>query len=392
MTDAAPIRLGIVAGEESGDLLAADLVRALAQRTGRPVELVGVGGRHLQALGLNPLFESAEIALMGLTAVLRNLPRLVRRIGQTARHIVRQRPDCLITVDSPAFSMRVAKKVRADDPSVPIVKYVCPSVWAWGPWRAKAMKPYIDHVLCLLPFEPAELERLGGPPGTFVGHPMAADPGLLAARAAQEARRRDGKAPTLLLLPGSRKAEIAGLLAPFGETVAALAERGIRPRLLLPTLPRLEQAVKDGVAGWAQRPEVTTDAVSKQHAFAMADAALAASGTVTLELALAKVPLVSVYRSDALVAWLGPKLITTWTASLPNLIADRVVVPEYFNRYIRPQAMARQLERLMAHTHERAAQRDGFQAVIDRLAVDRPAGVIAAEVVARAMGREPRPR
>ncbi|HRP78868.1 MAG TPA: lipid-A-disaccharide synthase, partial [Aquamicrobium sp.] len=154
MSAARPLRIGIVAGEESGDLLGADLIAALSRLTGRPVELVGVGGRHLGSAGLTPLFDGSEIALMGITAVLRDLPRLMRRIGQTASAIAAAKPDCLITIDSPDFSLRVARKVRAAAPKIPIIHYVCPSVWAWRPGRAPAMRAYVDRVLCVLPFEP----------------------------------------------------------------------------------------------------------------------------------------------------------------------------------------------------------------------------------------------
>ena len=177
MNAALPLKIGIVAGEESGDLLGADIVAALKAATGREVELVGVGGRHLRAHGLRPLFDAGDIALMGFSAVFRDLPRLVRRIGETARAIAAAAPDCLVTIDSPDFTLRVARKVRAANPDIPIVHYVCPSVWAWRPGRAAAMKPYVDHVLCILPFEPAELQRLGGPPGTFVGHRLTGDAG-----------------------------------------------------------------------------------------------------------------------------------------------------------------------------------------------------------------------
>ncbi len=145
--------------------------------SGRPIEIVGVGGHHLQGEGLKTLFDPAEIALMGFSAIVRDLPRLMRRIGKTARAIVEARPDCLVTIDSPEFGLRVARKVRAAAPAIPIVHYVCPSVWAWRPGRAPAMRPHVDHVLCLLPFEPAALERLGGPPGTFVGHRLTHEPG-----------------------------------------------------------------------------------------------------------------------------------------------------------------------------------------------------------------------
>ena len=205
-----PLKIGIVAGEESGDLLGADLVRALQRLSGREVQLVGTGGRHLQELGLSPLFDAGEIALMGISAVLRDLPRLIRRIGETARAVVAEKPDCLITIDSPDFTLRVAKKVRALDPSIPIVHYVCPSVWAWRPGRAPAMKPYVDHILCLLPFEGEALKRLGGPPGTYVGHRLTQDDGVKLARSMQDAPRdlSDACRKILLVLPGSRKGEV----------------------------------------------------------------------------------------------------------------------------------------------------------------------------------------
>ena len=170
MTDRGPLKIALVAGEESGDLLGADIVAALQAATGREVRLVGLGGRHLVRQGLVPLFDASEIAVMGLAAVVADLPRLMRRIGETARAIVAESPDCLVTIDSPDFTLRVARKVRAANPSIPIIHYVCPSVWAWRPGRAPAMKPHVDQILCILPFEPDELQRLGGPPGTFVGH------------------------------------------------------------------------------------------------------------------------------------------------------------------------------------------------------------------------------
>jgi lipid-A-disaccharide synthase len=376
-----PLKLAIIAGEESGDLLGADLVAALRAAHGRDVELTGLGGRHLEAQGLTSLFNSSEIALMGVAAVVRDLPRLIRRIGQTARDIVRAKPDCLVTIDSPDFSLRVAKKVRAADPSIPIVHYVCPSVWAWRPGRARAIQPYVDHILCILPFEPEVLERLGGPKGTFVGHRLTADPDVLSAASAQKLRDREpGREKTLLVLPGSRGTEINQHLAPFGETVSVLLARGNRLRIVLPTLPRLRERVEEGVKNWAQTPDVVVGADEKWRAFGEADAALIASGTVSLELALAGVPLVSCYKFD----WLSRQVegwITAWSALLPNLIADRPVAPEYYNQYVRPEHMARSLECLFADTEMRAWQIEGFAEVHRRLSTDRPPGEAAASVV-----------
>lgn len=390
MTGDAPLKIAIVAGEESGDLLGADVVRALRQMTGRDIQLVGIGGRHLQELGLVPLFDGSEIALMGVSAILRDLPRLMRRIGQTARAIAEAQPDCLITIDSPDFSLRVARKVRAANPGIPIVHYVCPSVWAWRPGRARAMRPYMDHVLCILPFEEAELARLDGPPGTYVGHRLSHDADVLEARQAQAQARdlSDDRIKTLLVLPGSRRSEVRNLIGPFGETISILRSRGHRLRLVLPTVPHVADLVAASVANWEEKPEIIVGAAHKWEAFGQADAALIASGTVSLELALAGVPMVSAYKLDP-VAKLAYSMITVWSALLPNLIADRPIVPEFYDRYVRPQNLARHLEALFADTAFRGWQKDGFAQVAARMATDRPAGEIAARVIlAKIEGRQ----
>jgi lipid-A-disaccharide synthase len=380
-----PLKIAIVAGEESGDLLGADIVQSLKRMTGRDIRLVGIGGRHLQALGLVPLFDGAEIALMGLSAILRDLPRLMRRIGQTAGAVAAEKPDCLITIDSPDFSLRVAKKVRAADPSIPIVHYVCPSVWAWRPGRAVAMKPYVDHILCILPFEVKELSRLGGPPGTYVGHRLTRDPGVLGAAVAQGPQRdlSQDRVKTLLVLPGSRRGEVRRLIDPFGKTMSILRQRGHRLRLLLPTVPHVADLVRASIASWDDKPEIIVEPERKWQAFGKADAALIASGTVSLELALSGVPMVSCYKVDAVAQLVMPHLISVWSALLPNLISDRALVPEFYNRYVVPENLARQLETLFADTGVRAWQKDGFAEIARRMATARPSGDIAAEVVLR---------
>jgi lipid-A-disaccharide synthase len=388
MSETSPLKIAIIAGEESGDLLGADIARALQRLTGREVRLVGTGGRHLQELGLSPLFDASEIALMGVSAILRDLPRLIRRIGQTASAVVSEKPDCLITIDSPDFTLRVARKVRARDPSIPIVHYVCPSVWAWRPGRAPAMRPHVDHILCLLPFEAAELQRLGGPPGTYVGHRLTQDEGVKLASSMQDAPRdlSGDREKTLLLLPGSRKGEVRSLIGVFGETVSVLRSRGHRMRLLLPTVPHVAGAIEAAVSGWEEKPEIILDQARKWQAFGEADAALIASGTVSLELALAGVPSVSSYRLDP-VARLIQRLVTVWSALLPNLIADRPIVPEFYNQYVRPENLARHIEALWADSALRAWQKDGFAEVASRMRTDRPSGEIAAEIVLRHIGK-----
>ncbi|WP_274424139.1 lipid-A-disaccharide synthase [Chelativorans sp. YIM 93263] len=382
MNGRTPLRIAVIAGEESGDLLGVDLVQAVAKRAGRPVELCGIGGRGLQAQGLQSIFPADDIALMGISAVLRDLPRLMRRIGQAARAIVAAKPDCLITIDSPDFGLRVARKVRAAQPSIPIVHYVCPSVWAWRPGRAAAMKPHVDHVLCLLPFEPEELQRLGGPPGTFVGHRLTGDSDIRAAAEAQLSRKASGQRARkkLLLLPGSRKGEVRRLLGPFGETLRELNAFGHEFDAMIPTVPHVAPLVEAAVRGWAVRPEIIREPQEKWRAFSQADAALACSGTVALELALARVPFVSCYKTDP-AARFAMSLVTVWSASLPNLIADWPVVPEYFNEFVRPGYLARQLRQLWSDTPTREAQRAGFADVAERLATPRAAGEMAADVI-----------
>ncbi|HVW57819.1 MAG TPA: lipid-A-disaccharide synthase [Rhizobiaceae bacterium] len=378
-----PLRIAIIAGEESGDLLGADLVRSLASQSGRQIELFGVGGRHLQALGLQSLFDQSQIAIMGVTAVVRDLPRIVYRINATARAVARWKPDCLITIDVPGFTLPVARKVRRANPAIPIVHYVCPSVWAWRAGRAPAMRPNIDRVLCLLPFEPEALARLKGPPGTFVGHRLARDPAIIEAAETQR-QRADSRHPeamtTLLLLPGSRRSEIRSLLGPFGETVDLLRERGNRLRLLLPTVPHLVDMVSALTASWPEKPEIIHDSERKWRAFAEADAALAASGTVSLELALSRVPFVACYKTDRVMK-LFHYLITIWSSLLPNLIADYAIVPEYIDHFVRPGMLARQIEQLAADTPQRTAQLAGFDDVLSALATDRPSGEMAATIV-----------
>ncbi|WP_026614254.1 lipid-A-disaccharide synthase [Ensifer aridi] len=375
-------RLAVIAGEVSGDLLGADLVRALRARVDG-VELVGVGGEALEAEGLRSLFDYSDLSIMGFSQVLANLPKLLLRIRQTSQAIIAARPDALVIIDSPDFTHRVARRVRAALPELPVINYVCPSVWAWKAERAPRMRAYVDHVLAVLPFEPEVMRRLGGPPTSYVGHRLASDKNVLAVRKRQRERQqaqkqREGK--TCLLLPGSRGSEVTRLLPIFRGTVEELAERHKDIRFLLPTVPRQESRVRALTASWKVQPEISIAADKKWEAFGEADAALAASGTVILELALAGVPVVSTYYADWLVSLLHAR-IRIWTAALPNLIADFPVVPEYFNKMIRPAVLTRWFERLSSDTAQRRAMLDGFAIVQQRMATDRPPGEKAAEIV-----------
>ena len=385
-------RLAVIAGEVSGDLLGADLVRALRPRVEGRVELVGVGGDALEAEGLRSLFDYSELSIMGFSQVIANLPKLLLRIRQTAQAIIAARPDALVIIDSPDFTHRVARRVRAALPELPVINYVCPSVWAWKPKRAPRMRAYVDHVLAVLPFEPEVMKRLGGPPTTYVGHRLASDDNVLAVRDRQRRRQQARERPgprTCLLLPGSRASEISRLLPIFRDTVEDLAERHEGMRFLLPTVPRQEKLIRALTSTWKIVPEISVATEKKWEAFAEADAALAASGTVILELALAGVPVVSTYYADWLVSLLHAR-IRIWTAALPNLIADFPVVPEYFNKMIRPAALTRWVERLSTDTAQRRAMLDGFAIVQQRMATARPPGESAAEIVlAYLQGKKP---
>lgn len=377
------LKLAVIAGEVSGDLLGADLVKSLRPLVKGELSLIGVGGEGLEAEGLHSLFDYSELSIMGISQVLARLPKLILRIRQTARAIVAAEPDILVIIDSPDFTHRVARTVRESLPALPIVNYVCPSVWAWKPERAVKMRPYVDHVLAVLPFEPEVMQRLGGPPTTYVGHRLATDTNVLAVRERQIEKRAASTSlgsATCLLLPGSRGSEISRLLPAFGDTVEELRGRHPDMRFLLPTVPRQENLVRQITASWPVKPEITVGAVAKWKAFAEADAAVAASGTVILELALAGIPVVSTYKADWIIR-LMHKRIKIWTAAIPNLVADYAIVPEYLNEAIRAGALSRWMERLTGNTPERQAMLAGYSTVWHRMATEKPPGDTAARVV-----------
>ncbi len=373
-----PLKLAVIAGEVSGDILGGDMVAAM-RRSGRDVELCGVGGDRLQREGLNSLFDFSELSVMGIADVLAKLPSLVGRIRQTAAAIIAERPDALLIIDSPDFTHRVAKRVRKVLPNLPVIQYVCPSVWAWKEYRAQAMLGYVDLVLAVLPFEPAVMQRLGGPRTVYVGHRLSADPDILRVRAERESRE-PASAPTILLLPGSRSSEIKRLGDVMGQAAAEIEARHPGTKFLLPAVARREELIRETISKWSVTPECETGDAFKWNAFARADAAIAASGTVILELAMAGVPAVSIYRTDPIVKFLASR-IKVWSAALPNLIADYPVIPEYINDLLRPAAPVRWVERLMTDTPQRAAMLAGYRDVWEKMSVPRPSGELAASAM-----------
>lgn len=375
------LKLGIIAGEESGDLLAADCVRAL-QSQGYDVTLKGVGGDNLKALKLDSLFNPTEIALMGVSEVITKIPNLLKRIRQTADYLLAQEPDVILLIDAPDFTHRVAKRIKAKNPNLKIIQYVCPSVWAWRPKRAEHMRGFIDAVLAILPFEPEAMRTLNGPTTHFVGHPLATDENLASIRKTRSAMqdKADRDTLNLLFLPGSRTSEIRKLLPDMEDTLGVLLARGHTCNVMIPTLPRHEERIKAFTDSWPVKPEITITQEAKWQAFAKADVALAASGTVLLELALANIPMISIYRIDTIIR-IASRWMTLWTAALPNIIADRPYVNEYVDVFIRPPKLARELEHLARSTEARADKIAGNQAVLNAMQNDEPAGQLAANII-----------
>ncbi len=380
-----PFRLFIVAGEASGDALGVRFLTRLREALGeRPLVIAGVGGEALIAEGLDSVFPQEDIAVMGFGPVVARLPLLLRRMSDAARAAAAFEPDLLLTIDSPDFSLRVAKKLRRLAPSVPTAHWVCPSVWAWRQGRARRMRPHVDRILALLPFEPAALERLGGPETVYVGHPLITHIDEFRPDAGERILRDDAQRPLVLVLPGSRRSEIRHLLPPFGETVAQVAERLPQARFVLPAVPRLAEAIAQAVAGWPVKPEIVQGEAAKLSAFRQARAALAASGTVTLELALAQVPTVAAYRGASWEAILARRLVKLPSVILPNLIIGESIVPEFIQDEASPDALAKALLAAIADGPERRRQLDGFEAVeaAMRSAGPRPAANAVAAALA----------
>lgn len=344
----------LVAGEPSGDALGGRLMAALKRATGGGVRFAGVGGDRMAAEGLDSLFPMAELSVMGYLEVVPRIPRLFARSRQIAARARALNPAALITIDSPEFTLRVAR--RLNGAGFPLVHYVAPQVWAHRPGRAPQIAHILDHLLALLPFEPAYFEAVGLA-CSFVGHPVVeegADGGDGTAFRARHAIPE--RAPLVCLLPGSRPGEVSRLLPVYGATLARLSE-GI-PDLwsVVPTLRPVAEMVRRGVAEWPTSSAVVCEPEEKYDAFAASMVALAASGTVVLELAIAGLPAVVTYRVNPLTAWAARRMIRVPYVSLVNLILDRSVMPELLQERCRPDMLAEAVAGLVMDENARAAQ------------------------------------
>ncbi len=358
----------LIAGEPSGDVLGGRLMAALKDID--DVRFAGVGGGRMADEGLSSLFPMSELSIMGLAEVLPHVPRLMWRINQTVAAIRECRPAAVVTIDSPGFNYRVAKRLKGQ--GIPMIHYVAPTVWAWRPGRARATATLFDHLLALLPFEPPYFDAVGLP-CTFVGHPVVesgAEKGN-----GKAFRERHGIAPdavSICLLPGSRLGEIKRLLPVFRDTVILL--RAVRPslRISIPTVPALSEAVKAAVQTWEIEPPVVIGENEKYDAFAASNVALAASGTVALELALAKIPTVIAYKINAATAWALRRLIKVRFVNLINIILGREAIPEMLQENCRPDRLADALERLLDDAMARNAQTSASEQALAQLGLEGP--------------------
>ena len=355
----------LIAGEPSGDLIASRLMVALKRRTGNGVRFAGIGGPLMAEQGLQSLFPYTELSLMGFLEVVPHVPRILRRIRTTARAARRLRPAAFVSVDVPGFALRVARRLRGAD--FPLIHYVAPTVWAYRPGRAAEIARFLDHVLCMFPFEPPYFEVVGLD-ASFVGHPLIEEPIEGADGAGFRARHEIApEQPAIAVLPGSRASELRRHEPVFKETVRTLAHRIEGLRVLVPTLPQHRAEVAAQTASWDAPVTVVEDKGEKYAAFAASDAALTVSGTATLELALAAVPMVVCYRVNPLTAAIARRILLVPHIAMPNIIADRRVAPEFVQRDCSPRRLVPALEQLLRDADRRRDQVESFREIAARL-------------------------
>lgn len=361
----------LIAGEPSGDRLGAALMAGLKTLTPNP-QFVGVGGPLMQAQGLISLFPMEELSVMGIAEILPKYRQLKARMSQAAAATLVENPDALITIDSPDFCLRVAKIVKAARPDLKTIHYVAPSVWAWRPGRAAKMARYIDHVLALLPFEPP-LMIAAGMTCDFVGHPVVSEPVV---------EKTPQHSPLILALPGSRRGEVSRLAPVIGETLALVKATYPNARVAMPTVRGVIDLVRDLSRDWAMAPQIIIDAEEKRAAFANATVAIAASGTVSLELAANACPMVIAYKMNPLTMWLMKRAALIDSVTLVNLVSETRHVPEFLGPACRADAIAPALLDLMQTGPARDAQLAAMDLTMQRLGKGgEPPGLRAARSV-----------
>lgn len=357
----------LVCGEPSGDQLGAQLMMGLRELAGDSVDIVGVGGAAMTAQGLNSLYPLDATAVMGLREVVPRIPAILRRVKQASEFAVATRPDALVCIDSPDFTHRIAVSVKKHAPSIRTVNYVAPQVWASRQYRARKMARYFDLVLALLPFEVAFFDHYHLR-AEFVGHPVIERVAWM--KGGAELRARLGiapDAPMLCILPGSRASEVRFLMPPYKEAVARIAREIPGLRCVLPTVPNVAAKVRAALADWTVPVDVLEGDADKYAAFDAADVALAASGTVTTELALAGTPMVVAYKLGWLTYALMRPLITVKHATLANILLERRAIPEFIQSLCTPDNLANAVVALFRDPEARAQQRKDLAEAASRL-------------------------
>ncbi len=366
MTEDPPL-IYIIAGEPSGDVLGGRLMAALRARTGGRIRFAGIGGEQMAEEGLVSRVPLHELAVMGVAEVLPRARLILRRVEEAVADIRRLKPAAVVTIDSSGFTWRVAQRLRNRGESLPLIHYVAPMVWAWRAGRARRMARWYDHVMALLPFEPPYFTAVGLS-CSFVGHPVVESGADRGDGPRFRARHGiPGDAPVLTVLPGSRRGEVARLLPPFGDTVALLAARHPGLHIVVPTVETVAEMVGAGVAGWGVPVVVVRGQTEKYDAFAASDVALAASGTVALELAMAKLPAVISYRVNPLTYRLVRRIVRIEHVHLLNLILGRRVVPELLQQDCAPAALVAAIGRLLDDPGARMAQIAACQTALGQL-------------------------
>lgn len=364
-----PLKIFVIAGEASGDILGGNLMRALC--TLRPdVEFYGVGGQRMEAQGLKSLFPMQELSVMGVAEVLPKLFSILSRIRQTVREIVNVKPDAVISIDSPDFCFRVVKKARRKV-KAPFIHYVAPSVWAWRPGRAEKVSKFLDHILTLLPFEPPYFEQ-HGLAATFVGHPVVERENR---GDGDRFRRKHGLThdqPIVCLLPGSRMSELSRLMDKFCETADIVLRQRHNAVIVIPTLPHLRAVIDKFFHGKGINPILVYNEEEKFDAFAASVVAVAASGTVSLELAISDTPHIIAYKLSPVSAWLAKKLIKTPYVNLVNILLKRPVVPELLLEQCESGPMSREVLRLMGNKQARVDQFTDFREALFKIGLGDP--------------------
>ena len=355
----------LVAGEPSGDSLGAELMKGLFAETGGAIDFVGVGGPEMEAQGLVSSFPMSDLSVMGLFEVLPRLARVLRRLRQTSRSVLAIRPSVLVTIDSQEFSWRLARRIHPAP--FPVVHYVAPTVWAWRPSRARKVAAVTDRLLLLFPFEKPWWDRIGHD-AVHVGHPVASNPPPAGVGILRESLICGGPGPLLAVLPGSRKAEVRRHLPIFREVVARLVRDCPRLTLVIPTVANVAQDVRDGTSSWPwPLAVIDADVSGRRKAMAAADAALAVSGTVALELASVGTPHIIAYRANPLTAAIIRRVSTVDHASLVNLTAGMDVTPEYLQEECRADLIHDGIRRIIAEPSVAERQKHQMARVMEAL-------------------------